>query len=150
MKEKIFLVALGSGAFLVVSVLGVVLQAIVGGFMPNGSDPPGQMVERPLDRARREAGKTPTAQPTQSTTQTQAKQPGSKPESESAQATEPEPSLEQRVEPTPAPERRVSFEPTPSRGPGTLDAPAPPSRGPGNLAPPAPPSPATGPGNLHY
>ncbi len=147
MKEKLLLFLVGSGAFLFMSVLAMIVQTVVGGFLPNNSDPPGQMVERPLDKARREAGKTATTQPAQNTTQTQAKQPESKPEPETVQTSESEPSFEQRTEPTLAPEPRVSIQPTPSRGPGNLDAPLPPSRGPGNIAPPPP---VTGPGNLHY
>lgn len=131
MRHKIVLILFGCTAFVAVTILITVLQAIVNGFLPNNRpDPPGQMMERPIDKARREVKQKPETKPTQ--TQTEPK---------------PQTTTESQTEnPEPEPETQTQSQPEPSVIESPPRAPAPPSRGPGNLG--APPPPSTGPGNL--
>ena len=153
MKHKLFLVFVGSVAFIGASLVLYILQMIVGGFLPNnGPDPAAKMEPTPQQRSRQEyqqavkegrqpplSGSTSAVQTTQPQQQTQQSQQQSEP-------TYVEPKPQQtyvapapKPEPAPAPQPAPVAPPPPPRGPGDLDAPAPPayyrsgSAGPGNM-----------------
>ena len=145
-KHKLFLVFVGSVAFIGASLVLYILQMIVGGFLPNnGPDPAAKMEPTPQQRSRQEyqqavkegrqpplSGATPSVQTTQPQQQPEPTYVEQKPQQTYA---DPAP----KPEPAPAPQPAPASPPPPPRGPGDLDAPAPPayyrsgSAGPGNM-----------------